>query len=132
MGRLADRVKIPTILFWGFLCAAVSLTSLALIGSKGTALIIIIFIGLSYAAILPAWNTLLAEAIPPEQQATGWGIISTIEGLGLAAGPAIGGFLTQTFSPFSTLLATALILFVMSLFYLFYPMDRIFNKGIEE
>ncbi len=127
MGRLADKINLKTILFSGFACSSAALTGLALAGNKDNALAITLALGVSYAAVLPAWNTLLARSIPAERQATGWGIFSTVEGLGIAAGPAVGGILARYWSPPAALLATAGLLAAMALFYLAYPVERFFS-----
>lgn len=118
MGRLADKSNLFTILFSGLALSAGALSGLALAGNKDNALIIALILGISYAAVLPAWNSLLAGSVPPEQQATGWGILSTIEGLGMAAGPAIGGLVARSFSPAGTMLMSSAILGLMAVFYL--------------
>lgn len=128
MGRLADKLRLKTVLTAGFACSSAALAGLALLGQKNNALIITLILGISCAAVLPAWNTLLARAIPPERQATGWGIFSTIEGLGIAAGPAIGAILARYGSPPAVLLASAGMLAAMSMFYLFYPVENFYRK----
>lgn len=128
MGRLADRISLRAILFTGFACTSAALSGLALAGNSSNAVIITLALGISYAAVLPAWNTLLARAIPPGGEATGWGIFSTVEGLGIAAGPAIGSLLARCCGPVPALLAASGALSAMALFYLFYPIDRFFKK----
>jgi MFS family permease len=130
MGRLADKLRLETVLAAGFACSSAALAGLALFGQKNNALFITLILGISYAAVLPAWNTLLARAVPPQGQATGWGVFSTIEGLGIAAGPAIGGILAHWGSPPAVLLASAGILAAMSMFYLFYPVERFFHRDL--
>lgn len=130
MGTLADRIGIRAVLFTGLGFSAAALGGLALAGKPHNAVLFTLVLGISYAAVLPAWNTLLARSIPPEGQATRWGVFSTIEGLGISAGPAMGGFLARYHSPSSVLLASAGILAAMALFYLFYPVERMFkNRG---
>lgn len=128
MGTLADRIGIRAILFTGLGFSAAALGGLALAGNPHNAVLITLVLGISYAAVLPAWNTLLARSIPPGGQATRWGVFSTIEGLGISAGPAMGGFLARYSSPSSVLLASAGILSAMALFYLFYPVEKMFKN----
>jgi len=121
MGKLADKINIRIMLFTGFLTSSASLAGLALARDIHTALILVLVLGVSYGAVLPAWNSLLAGSIPPGKQATGWGLFSAVEGLGMSVGPVIGGFLAGGLSPAGTLLGTACILSIMALFYLVYP-----------
>lgn len=128
MGRLADKINLRIILFTGFASTSAALAALALLGNKENAFAIVLILGISYAAVLPAWNTLLARAVPPENQATGWGFFSSIEGLGISSGPAIGGLLAKGFSPASVLLASGGIILIMAFFYLIYPVDRLLKN----
>lgn len=128
MGRLAGRLSLKTMLFSGFACTSAALALLTLVGNKQNAPAITLALGVSYAAVLPAWNSLLARAVPAGAQSTGWGVFFTIEGLGLAAGPALGGLLARCGSPLPALLTTAGLLGAMALFYLFYPLERFFSE----
>lgn len=127
MGRLADKISIKKLLFTGLLSSSAALAFLALGGNTGNSLIIVIALGVSYSAVLPAWNTLLAGAVPPERQATGWGLFSTVEGLGISAGPAIGGLMARALSLEAILLTTSGILSIMAVFYGLYPLERFNN-----
>ena len=121
MGKLADRMNIKIMLFTGFLSSSAALTGLALTRDRHAAFILVLVLGLAYGAVLPAWNSLLAGSIPPKQQATGWGLFSAVEGLGMSAGPVIGGFLAGGLSASQALLGAAGILSLMAFFYLIYP-----------
>lgn len=124
MGRLAEKISLKALLFTGFACTSAALAGLAVAANRQNAIVITLILGISFAAVLPAWNTLLARAIPPEGEGTGWGVFSTIEGLSIAAGPALGGLLARYCDPVAALLAAAGMLSAMALFYLFYPIER--------
>ncbi|MHB8155944.1 MAG: MFS transporter [Desulfocucumaceae bacterium] len=130
MGRIVNSIKLKVILFSSLTFTSAALTGLALAGNEKTVLIWVFMLGISYSAVLPAWNTLLSKAIPVECQATGWGIFSTIEGLGISFGPAIGGFLGQSLNPGAALLIPAGIFMTMGLFYLLYPIDSFPNGDL--
>jgi len=121
MGKLADRMNIKIMLFTGFLSSSAALAGLALTRDRHAAFILVLILGLSYGAVLPAWNSLLAGSIPPKQQATGWGLFSAVEGLGMSVGPVVGGFLAGGFSTSQALLGAAGVLSLMAFFYLLYP-----------
>jgi EmrB/QacA subfamily drug resistance transporter len=53
------------------------------------------FQGVGAAIVTPLTLTLLAEAFPPEQRGLALGVWSAISGIGVAAGPLVGGALTQ-------------------------------------
>ncbi|RYD04696.1 hypothetical protein N752_15090 [Desulforamulus aquiferis] len=70
--------------------------------------------------------------IPPERQATGWGIFSTLEGLGIAAGPIIGGAISAWLHPGGAIFLSSLILAGMGCFYLYYPFEKLTIKpGVD-
>jgi predicted MFS family arabinose efflux permease len=121
MGRLVNQIRPERVLSGGLLTASAAIAGLLLAGNKHNAIIWVLGLGFSYAAILPAWNTLLSRAVPRDKQATGWGVLSTVEGLGISLGPALGGALAGSFSPGAVLLAAAGLLLVMTLFYSFLP-----------
>ena len=54
--------------------------------------------GVGAALVTPLTLTLLAEAFPPEQRGLALGVWSAISGIGVAAGPLVGGLLTQAAS----------------------------------
>jgi EmrB/QacA subfamily drug resistance transporter len=54
--------------------------------------------GVGAAIVTPLTLTLLAEAFPPEQRGLALGVWSGISGIGVAAGPLVGGALTQVAS----------------------------------
>ena len=54
--------------------------------------------GVGAAIVTPLTLTLLAEAFPPAQRGLALGVWSAISGIGVAAGPLVGGALTQAAS----------------------------------
>lgn len=128
MGHLADHVRLKTLLGCGFAMSAISLTLFSLAREPVSAYLLAGLVGFSYAVVLPAWNNLLAKAIPPERQATGWGVFATIEGMGIAVGPALGGIMAKTYEISSVLILCALLLAAMSCFYFLYPIEKIITE----
>lgn len=55
-----------------------------------------------YALLVPAWNALVMDWIPSARRGLFLGGVATVQGLGLAAGPVIGGALFQVnpYAPF--------------------------------
>lgn len=128
MGRLVDRFSLRKLLSLGFLSSAILLLLFPSIHQLKTIISLVILAGFSYAIILPAWNSLLAQAIPAEQQATGWGIFTTLEGLGIAVGPSLGGAIASLLYPAGAIYLSAFILACMGLFYVLYPLDNLLKK----
>ncbi|MDF9408626.1 MAG: putative glycolipid permease LtaA [Pelotomaculum sp. PtaB.Bin013] len=129
MGRLADRVTLKLILSAGFGMSAISLAAFSFVRNAFNAYLLAALVGFSYAAVLPAWNNLLAKAVPPERQATGWGVFSTIEGMGVAIGPAIGGVVAKYMGIQAPIIISTTLLAIMSFFYMFYPVERFFANN---
>lgn len=124
MGRLADILRLKFLLAFGFAMSAISLILFSFAHDLTGAYALAALVGFSYAVVLPAWNNLLAKVIPPERQATGWGVFSTIEGLGIAVGPSLGGILAHTYGIPAAIILSAILLAIMSLFYFFYPVEK--------
>ncbi|WP_238392662.1 MFS transporter [Paenibacillus antri] len=121
MGRLSDKLGKKWFLIAGFLSVAFGLYMITTIETLWVCLFWAIVLGVSYAAVLPAWNALLAQFVPPQQKGVGWGVFSTVEGIGVMLGPVIGGIIADSFGlsvPF--LVAAALFLFI-GLFYVWFP-----------
>ena len=58
-------------------------------------------IGIGYAFVLPAWNSILVRLLPQDVRGAGLGFAMTIEGMGGVIGPLIGGLLWEWTSPSS-------------------------------
>lgn len=118
IGRLADRLGSRPLLVTGFALAAVGLFSLTLVRSFPILVLLSGLVGAAYAMILPAWSSLLAERVPEEHRGALWGFFMTVEGLGLATGPVIGGRLWETVGPASPFRVAAAVAAAMAVVYL--------------
>ena len=58
-------------------------------------------IGIAYAFVLPAWNSILVRLLPQDVRGAGLGFAMTIEGMGGVIGPLLGGLLWQWTNPSS-------------------------------
>jgi MFS family permease len=121
MGKLSDAYGKKWFLIVGFLAFGIVLSALTLHPPLGLALFWAFILGISYAAVLPAWNALLAAYVPPGQQGLGWGVFSTVEGIGGMIGPLIGGLIATRFSESSVISLAGGLFVVISLFYVFFP-----------
>ncbi len=128
MGYLADRVAHKFLLGAGFGLSSLLLGYLAYSRGAAEAFFLAVFLGFSYAMILPAWNSLLAKIIPPDSQAMGWGVFATIEGLGITIGPALGSLVARLIGMPATLFTTTGVLLIASFFYFFYPTEKFLAK----
>ncbi|MDR7393042.1 MAG: MFS transporter, partial [Armatimonadota bacterium] len=75
-------------------------------------------LGLGYATMLPAWNALLMDLLPPARRATLLGLAMSVEGAGVALGTALGGVLWDAVGPSAPFHAAGLFLFLVAVNYL--------------
>ena len=129
MGKLSDALGKKWFLIVGFLLFG--LIMLALTGKPPIALAFFwaLVLGLSYAAVLPAWNALLAAYVPHGQSGLGWGVFSTVEGIGGMIGPYVGGLLATRFSQSSVVGLTGILFMLISAFYVFFPFRLFRGEG---
>lgn len=131
VGHMADKFGSRGFLVTGFTLAAITLFILVRYGNAANVWFIVGFVGLSYALIQPAWNALLAGAIPPGQRGVLMGLFMSVEGFGFAVGPLLGGYLGSlktaelefigkigTATPFYV---SSVLLLIMAVVYLVYP-----------
>lgn len=122
MGKLSDKLGGKKwFLVIGFAIFALALCLLAYGFTFWYCLLIAVALGVSYAAVLPAWNALLAAYVPPKQEGLGWGILSTIEGIGVMIGPIAGGFIAAWSGESAVFWVSATLFGIISVFYLWFP-----------
>jgi MFS family permease len=93
MGKLFDAIGGKWFLVIGFGVFSGALYFLTYVESFLHVAGLAILLGLAYASLLPAWNALMARYVPEDSKGMGWGIFSSIEGLGVVIGPLIGSWL---------------------------------------
>ncbi|MDY0322464.1 MAG: MFS transporter [Candidatus Carbobacillus sp.] len=117
MGRLADHFGKKWFLVVGFLGLSTVLWIAPLLKSVSATIVLAILLGGFYASVLPAWNALLAQYVPKDYKGMGWGLFSSIEGIGVLIGPALGGFIALHFSTVGTIVTSAFLLLSIAVFY---------------
>ncbi|REE78806.1 putative MFS family arabinose efflux permease [Paenibacillus taihuensis] len=122
LGRLSDILGGKKwFLVLGFVFIGVSLYMLSLAPPMWECIVLTGVLGLSYATLLPAWNALLANYVPPKQQGLGWGIFSTVEGIGGMIGPVVGGTLATWQGQSTVLWYSGIMYAVIGFFYIWFP-----------
>lgn len=128
MGRLSDIYGKKLFLVVGFCMLAVSLFFLAQTNSILFGFMWAVILGLSYSTVLPAWNALLSYYVPANQEGMGWGMMNTVEGIGIALGPSLGGALASLFSRAVPIEIAAAIFLFIGIFYLVVPIKGVSNN----
>jgi MFS family permease len=128
MGKLSDRWGRRWFLIAGFAVFSITLYSLPWMSMLWQAILLAGILGFSYAAVLPAWNAILANQIPQGQEGMGWGLFSSIEGVGVIIGPVLGGWIADMYSEKVTVWISALLLGVIVVYYLLIPPEKTQQK----
>lgn len=121
MGRLSDRFGKRPFLVGGFCAVGVALFFLIQSEQMLTIFLWAAVLGLSYSAMLPAWNALLSYYVPANQEGVGWGVLNTVEGIGVAIGPSLGGAIGSLMTVSAPIEIAAAVFLFIGIFYLFVP-----------
>jgi MFS transporter, DHA1 family, multidrug resistance protein len=132
MGRLVDKYGYKPFLVGGFALCSLILPMIVKLHTLSLIFITVAGLGTGYALILPAWNSVMARSVSENRRASMFGIFMTVEGLGMALGPLVGGKLWEQVGPTAPFWAAAGILCVMMIFYAFAPLQHLFIAGQQE
>jgi len=92
LGRVADRYGYRLTLIPALIMAALAITAFAEIKNLGGLIIAALAAGAAQALLIPSWGGLVSSTLPDEFKARAWGALMSLEGLGFAIGPVLGGF----------------------------------------
>jgi MFS family permease len=93
MGRMINTNGHKTVLLLGIAVAAIAPLGYALTHNTWLLLAIRVFHGISIAAFTTSYSTLTADLSPPENRGELIGYLSLVNPIGMAIGPALGGYL---------------------------------------
>jgi len=116
-GRLVDRRGYRLALLGGLFLLALVMLRLSSAKSLPEVALLAVLGGMGYSLFLPGWNGFLAKNLPEENRAAVWGGLMTVEGLGVALGPAVGGLLWEAFGPQAPFLAGGATFLALGVFY---------------
>jgi len=100
-GHLGDRLGRQRTYSVGLSAVALLLLALPFCHRLWLLMLDFVGIGVAYAFILPAWNSILLRLLPDDVRGAGLGVAMTIEGMGGVIGPLVGGYLWQWANPSS-------------------------------
>lgn len=92
-GALADKLGRRKVMLFGLVSSALSSLALGFVNDLGTLYLVAAFAGLFSNIGGPARQAMVADMLPVQQRAEGFGLMRVIGNLGWMIGPAIGGFL---------------------------------------
>jgi MFS family permease len=117
LGRIIDRVDRVEVLPVSLGLSAAVLFALPFFQSMWILVPLVAILGLGYATMLPAWNALIMDLLPPARRATLLSLAMSVEGMGIAIGTTIGGVLWDVVGPSTPFHAAALVLIVVAMGY---------------
>ena len=94
-GALTDRVGRKGIIMFGLIASSFSTVAMGLIGSFHTFFFLALFVGILTDVAGPAQQAMIADILPEEKRADGYGILRVAFNLSVVIGPAIGGLLAS-------------------------------------
>lgn len=118
LGRLIDRLDRLEVLPVSIGVGAAVLFVLPLFRSLWVLVPLVAILGLGYATMLPAWNALLMDLLPPSRRATLLSLAMSIEGVGVALGTTLGGVLWDALGPSAPFHSAGLLLMLVAANYL--------------
>ena len=123
-GALTDRMGRKGILIFGLIASSFSTLAMGFVGAFEMFFVIAIFVGLLAETAGPARQAMIADMLPEEKRAQGYGIFRVAFNLSVVIGPAIGGLLAAR-SYLALFIADAVIsLFAAALVSRFIPETR--------
>jgi len=93
VGRLADQHSRKIVLLIGMSVAAIAPLGYLVVKSVGLLMVIRAFHGISIAAFTTGYSALVADIAPANKRGEVIGYMSLVNPIGMAIGPALGGFL---------------------------------------
>jgi len=94
-GALTDRFGRKGIIMFGLIASSFSTVAMGLIGSFQAFIFLALFVGILTDVAGPAHQAMIADILPVEKRADGYGILRVAFNLSVVIGPAIGGLLAS-------------------------------------
>lgn len=103
LGVLADRLGAKRVLIAGLLVQAFAAGAYALVSRQGEFYLVAVVFGLAYGGVMPLYAVLARAYFAPRIMGTVLGAMTMASSLGMALGPAVGGWIFDTFQGYAWL-----------------------------
>lgn len=92
-GALTDRFGRRIMVLFGLVFSAVSSVTMGLVDELYVFYILAVIVGLLSDIAGPAWQAMIADILPEEQRADGFGVMRVVGNMAWIVGPTIGGLM---------------------------------------
>lgn len=94
-GALTDRLGRRGVLIFSLIMSSLSALVMGVVNSLAAFALLSVVVGVLGSVGGPAHDAVVADLLPPEKRAEGYGIIRVVFNMSVVIGPAIGGFLAS-------------------------------------
>ena len=124
LGKLVDS-RGPKIFFLIALSlAALTMLAFSQIYNLPTLMLTAIMAGALQALLIPSWGGFVSRSLPDDFKTSAWGALMTLEGLGFAIGPVIGGYSWQLYGSKAPFYIGSILYISVAIFYLLFLYRR--------
>lgn len=92
-GALTDRFGRKIMVLFGLVFSAISSVSMGLVNDLSVFYVLAVVVGLLSDIAGPAWQAMVADILPEEKRADGFGVMRVVANMAWIVGPTIGGFM---------------------------------------
>ena len=103
LGVLADRLGTKHVLIAGLLVQALAALAYTFVSQLGEFYAVALVFGLAYGGVMPLYAVLARAYFAPQIMGTVLGAMMMASSLGMALGPAVGGWIFDTFQSYAWL-----------------------------
>jgi MFS family permease len=100
-GALADRIGVKRMIVTGLLVQAVAAGCYVLASGLGDFYAVAFVFGMAYGGVMPLYAALARDYFAPQIMGTVLGAMTLLSGLGMALGPALGGWVYDHFHTYT-------------------------------
>jgi MFS family permease len=100
-GVLGDKLGVKRMIVVGLVVQALAAGSYILATGLGDFYVVAFVFGMAYGGVMPLYSALARDYFPPQVMGTALGAMTLLSGLGMALGPALGGWIYDHFHAYT-------------------------------